>query len=163
MDDAMKRALLGDIVDRVGLDGIGQIVFEQNNTINVGKEPPVQLPPYLRRERAMELYVFLTDHSYIDRATSAEDFLYLMGVSSTAPLKLKPINWLTTVEQLRTMLQLAYEVPISRKAVTMAEIERRVPSCFLNKGVRMKQLAKPRMENSLERDVLLNFFRPKQR
>lgn len=161
MDEATKRALLGDILDRVGLDGIGQIVLEQNNSITVGQPMPVQMPPHLTRERAMELYAFLTDGNYIESSTPSEDFLYLMGVSSTSPIKMKPINWLKTVQQLRVMLTLAFDAPLKRGALKLAEIERRAPSCFLNKGKKLTQLAKPTQEFSAELDALESFFRQK--
>lgn len=160
MDDATKRALLGDILDRVGLDGIGQVVMEQNNTINVGQQQPVQMPPYLTRCRAMEIYSFLVNGKYIDQSTASEDFLYLMGVSGTAPLKMRPINWLNTMQQLRVMLTSAFDEPLKRGSLRLAEIERRAPFCFLNKGKKMKELAKSSSEYSIELSDLETFFRP---
>lgn len=161
MDEATKRALLGDILDRVGLEGIGQVVLEQNNSITVGQPLPVQMPPCLTRERAMEIYNFLVNGKYIEESTPSEDFLYMMGVMSTPPLKLKHINWLKTVQQLRTMLTLAFDEPIKRGALKLAEIERRAPHCFLNKGKKMTSLAKPSEEYSTELDALKVFFRLK--
>lgn len=161
MDDATKRALLGDILQRVGLDGVGQIVLEQNNTIQVGQQQPVQLPPHLTRERAMEIYTFLIRGGYIEASTTSEDFLYLMGVSATAPLKLKPINWLYTMQQLRVMLTYAYDEPLKRGSLKFSELERRAPHCFLNKGKKMKELANASAELSTELSELETFFRPK--
>lgn len=161
MDDAMKRALLGDILNKVGLDGIGQIVLEQNNTINVGQQQPVQMPPHLNRDLAMQIYNFLITGGYIDNSTPSEDFLYLMGVSSIPPVSLKKINWMRTLQQLRTFLKLCFEEPLNRKSIKMAELERRTPECFLNKGKKMTSLAKDSEENSAELDKIVNFFRPK--
>lgn len=161
MDDILKRSLLNDILTKVGVEGIGNVILEQNNTINVGKEQPVQMPPYLHREEVTDLYRFLVSEGYIESSTSSEDFLYLMGVSATAPVKLKPINWLKTVQQLRTMLSLAFQDPLERKSLKIADIEKRAPFCFLNKGKKMSQLAKPTVENSQELDRLTNYFRPK--
>lgn len=161
MNDETKRNFLNDILNRVGLDGIGQVVIEQNNTINVGKEQPVQMPPYLLKERAMELYHFLVDGGYIEAQTSADDFLYLMGVTSVAPMKFKRINWLRTMQQLRRMLELAFEEPISRGSLKKAEIERRAPECFFNKGKKMDKLPKATEEFSPELDAIEHFFRPK--
>lgn len=161
MNDETKRSILNDILNRVGLDSIGQVVIEQNNTINVGKEQPVQMPPYLLKERAMELYLFLVDGCYIEAQTSADDFLYLMGVTSVAPMRLKRINWLRTMQQLRRMLELAFEVPISRGSLKKAEIERRAPECFLNKGNKIEKLSKATEEFSSELDAIEHFFRPK--
>lgn len=159
MDDAMKRALLGDILNKVGLDGIGQIVMEQNNTINVGQQQPVQMPPHLNRDFAMQIYSFLIAGGYIDNSTPSEDFLYLMGVSSIPPVALKKINWMHTVQQLRTFLKLCFEEPLNRKSIKMAELERRAPECFLNKGKKMTSLAKDSEENSIDLDNIVNFFR----
>lgn len=161
MDDATKKALLDDLLGKVGPQGIGQFIMEQNNNLYVGQQQPVQMPPYLTHDRAMELYTFLIDGGYIDKATSSEDFLYLMGASATAPLNMKPINWFTTVQQLRTMLTCAFETPLKRGSVKLAEIERRAPYCFLNKGKKMTNLAKPSVEYSTELDNLQDFFRPK--
>jgi hypothetical protein len=161
MTDEQKRQMLDDVLDRVGMDGIGQLVLEQNNTFNIGREQPVQMPPSLSRERAVEIYNFLIGNGYIDQQTQAYDFLYLMGVTATAPLKLKPINWLTTVQQLRRMLELTFSEPLERGSLKKAELERRAPYCFLNKGKKMKELAKPSTEFSLELDKLEDFFRPK--
>ena len=161
MTDEQKRQMMGDILDRVGMDGIGQLVLEQNNTFNIGREQPVQMPPYLSRERAVEIYNFLIGNGYIDQQTQADDFLYLMGVTAMAPLKLKPVNWLTTVQQLRRMLELTFGEPLERGSLKKAELERRAPYCFLNKGKKMKELAKPSTEFSLELDKLEDFFRPK--
>jgi hypothetical protein len=161
MTDEQKRQMLGDVLDRVGMDGIGQLVLEQNNTFNIGREQPVQMPPYLSRERAVEIYNFLIGNGYIDQQTQADDFLYLMGVTATAPLKMKPVNWLTTVQQLRRMLELTFGEPLVRGSLKKAELERRTPYCFMNKGKKMKELAKPTAEYSMELDKLEDFFRPK--
>lgn len=161
MTDEMKRALLGDILEKVGMDGIGQVVLEQNNAITVGREKPVQMPPYLTQERAVAIYEFLISSGYISTSTTSDEFLYLMGVTSEPPLKMKPINWLKTVQQLRTMITLAWKVPLERGSLKLAELEKRVPFCFLNKGAKMKVLAKPSVENSYEMDMIANFFRPK--
>lgn len=158
MTDEMKQALMRDVLDRVGPQGIGKLILEQNNTIHVGQPQPVQMPPYLNREQGMCLYRFLVDGNYIAADTPSEDFLYLMGVSAIAPIRLKPINWLNTVQQLRIMLTHAFSDPMEKKALRLAELERRAPECFLNKSTKMKNLAKPTQENSIEMDKLIEFF-----
>jgi len=82
-------------------------------------------------------------------------------VTSIAPMKLKRINWLHTMQQLRRMLELAFEEPISRGSLKKAEIERRAPECFLNKGKKMEKLSKATEEFSPMLDAIENFFRPK--
>lgn len=128
------------------------------NTI-VHKHP--QMPSYITRENAIEIYNFLIDGKYIAPETSSEDFLYLMGVTTNASNKIKPINWQNTVQQLRRFVELAYCGPIQRKAIKLVDIERKVPLCFLNKGKQMTALAKSTTENTHEIDRLEEFFRPK--
>lgn len=128
------------------------------NTI-VTKHP--QMPCYISREKAIEIYNFLINGKYIAPDTSSEDFLYLMGVTADAPDKIKLINWQTTVQQLRRFVELAYREPLKRKSIKLADIERRVPLCFLKRGEKMKELAKATYENSNELDAIEDFFRPK--
>lgn len=161
MDDAIKNPLINDILTRTGGGGIGTFIVTQNNYITVGKEQPAQMPPYLRKEETIDLYRFLIDGGYIDPKTSSEDFLYVMGVTPVAPVKLSRINWLKTVQQLRVMLKMAYKEPLSRQSLRFAEIERRAPSCFRIKGRDMKQLAKDTVEISTDMDRLMEYFRPK--
>ncbi len=150
---------MNDILAHVGMGGIGQVVLEQNNTFNVGKEQPTQMPPHLTKEWTMGLYQFLVEKEFIDKQTPADDFLYLMGVTSIAPVKLKPINWLKTIQQLRLVLELSFKIPLYRGSLKKAEIERRAPYCFLNKGKKMEELAKPKTEWSPEIDDIETFFR----
>lgn len=162
MTDEAKRAMLNSVLDRIGPDGIGQLVIEQHNTIHVGQKMPTQMPPYLSVERTMEIYHFLISGCFIEASTPSENFIYLMGASSCPPQKLKPIIWKTTVQQLRTMLTLAFDEPIKRGAVLLAEIERRAVECFLNKGEKMRNLAKPTNEISYGMESIVRFFRPNQ-
>ncbi|MBQ6051399.1 MAG: hypothetical protein IJL35_12505 [Bacteroidaceae bacterium] len=159
MDEKTKRDFMNDILARVGMGGIGQVVLEQNNTFNVGKEQPIQMPPHLTKEWTMRLYQFLVEKEFIDKQTPADDFLYLMGVTSIAPVKLKPINWLKTIQQLRLVLERSFQTPIHRGSLRKAEIERRAPYCFLNKGKKMEELSKPKEELSAEIDEIEIFFR----
>ncbi|MBR3546363.1 MAG: hypothetical protein IKN86_02245 [Bacteroidaceae bacterium] len=159
MDDQTKRDFMNDILAHVGMGGIGQVVLEQNNTFNVGKELPPQMPSYLMKEWTMGLYQFLVEKEFIDKQTPADDFLYLMGVTSIAPMKLKPINWLKTIQQLRLVLELSFKTPLHRGSLKKAEIERRAPYCFLNKGKKMEELSKPKTEWSPEIDDIETFFR----
>lgn len=161
MNDEQKKDFLSSILARVGTNAIGQVVIEQNNTIYVDEKQPPQLPPSLSQERAMEIYSFLVDNNYIDANTQASHFLFLFGVKGVAPQNLKPVNWHGTQQQLRTLLQLAFEAPIERRALRMADVERNVPFCFLVKGKKISSLAKQTMELSAEIDAIGDFFRPK--
>lgn len=120
-----------------------------------------QMPPYIIREEAIEIYNFLINGNYIASDTSSEDFLYLMGVTANASDKIKLISWQKTVQQLRRFVELAYRDPIKRQSIKLADIERRVPLCFLNKDKKMTVLAKATQENSLDLDAIEEFFRQK--
>ena len=161
MNDEQKREFLNNILARVGANSIGQVVIEQNNTIYVDEKQPPQLPPFLSQERAMEIYSFLVDNNFIDANTQTLHFLFLMGVKGIAPKNIKSVNWHGTQQQLRTLLQLAFEAPVERKALRMADIERNVPFCFLVKGKKINSLAKQTMELSAEIDMITDFFRQK--
>lgn len=161
MTDELKRQLMNDLLLRVGVNSIGKITIEENNTILVGQEWRTQMPPHLTHEQGMELYRYLTAEGFIEATTSSEFFLYLMGVTMTLPAKLKSINWLQTVQQLRVMLESTFQEPIERKAIKLADIERRAVDCFLVKGKKIDNLANYKEENSLMMDKLMDFFRPK--
>ena len=161
MNDETKKDMFSFILSKVGAENIGQVVFEQNNTIYVSGKQHSQMPAYLTRERAVEIYNFLIENSFIISSTPVDSFLYLMGVSGVEPKKLTLIDWIGTQQQLRTMLSLAFENQIKRSALRLAEIERLCPLCFLVKGKKINVLAKPYKEMSLEMDKLKDFFRPK--
>lgn len=160
MNDETKKDMFNFILSKVGAENIGQVVFEQNNTIYVSEKRHSQMPAYLTREKAVDLYNFLIDNSYINSSTSIDSFLYLIGVSGIEPKKLELIDWNGTQQQLRTMLTLAYENQLNRSALRLSEIERLAPLCFLVKGKKIKVLAKPTNEMSLEIDKIKEFFRP---
>lgn len=161
MTDETKRMIMGDILARVGADGVGNVILEQNNTINVGAERPVQMPPELLPERCMEIYRFLRREGFIAAATPSEHFLYLMGAEASVPDKLKPVEWMKTQQLLRTMLTEAFAEALDSGAIRLADIERRAADCFLVKGRRIDRLAKPKPEISGDMDALQDFFRLK--
>jgi len=70
------------------------------------------LPRGLPMEGTVELYRFLLNNAYISPNTNAEVFLYLMGATDNKPAKLKPINWLSTMQQLRVMLESAFKLQL---------------------------------------------------
>ena len=161
MNDETKKEMFNFILSKVGMDSIGQVVFEQNNNIYVSGKQHAQMPAYLTREKAVEIYNFLIENNFIISSTHVDSFLYLMGVSGVEPKKLSLIDWNGTQQQLRTMLTLAFEDQIKRSALRMAEIERLCPLCFLVKGKKINVLAKSSNETSLEIDKITDFFRPK--
>lgn len=110
------------------------------------------------KDEGVTQYNFLTEHKYMK--ASLDSWLFLMGFVTEQPNIVVPITWLTTKEQLRTMLFLSFEKLISDKSIKKVDIEKLVPDCFINKDGKTMNLAKPKKENSIELDNLINFFRP---
>ncbi len=117
-----------------------------------------QMPAFLTVEFTTKLYSFLISNKYIDSTTKLNDFLYRMGAISKQPCKLKRINWLRTKQQLRRLIEAAFEEALQKKIVKKVELERLTAACFTNKGVIFKKLANAKKEESTEMDILENFF-----
>lgn len=157
--DVVGVKIVENEIGNIEAGGIGV-----QNVYNGQEQPgnqPAQMPPYTTREEVMNLYRFLIKEEFIESSTSAESFLYIMGVTEVPPKNLKLINWKGNMQQLRVMLTECYREPLDRKAIKLADIERLAPQCFLNKGNKMSTLAKPKEEPNLRTDALRNFFRPK--
>jgi len=109
-------------------------------------------------EVGLRQYEFLVRGGYIASTTHEQHFLYLMGYSSQQPEDLKPIEWLTTKEQLHRMLQRRYASLLSQKLLTDAELKKLSPNCFVDKKGNGIEIPKPREEQSLMMDELLKNF-----
>ena len=66
MNDETKKDMFNFILSKVGAENIGQVVFEQNNTIYVSEKRHSQMQAYLTREKEVDLYNILIDNSYIN-------------------------------------------------------------------------------------------------
>jgi len=151
----------GDLITNGGVKHVHNHYDQPHDNIQSEVKKPVQMPPHLTQPEAVNLLRFLTEKGYIAPTTDADAFLYLMGVTSEVPPKLKPVNWLLTQQQLRVMLVLAYKPLLDQGALKKAELERRVPFCFLVKGKKIAKLAKNKPFFNFEQDALEEYFRRK--
>lgn len=103
-------------------------------------------------------YEFLVRGGYIAPTTHEQHFLYLMGYSTQQPEDVKPIEWLTTKEQLHKMLQRRFSTLLTSKMLTDAEIKRLAPDCFVDRKGNAIEIPKSREESSVMMDALLNNF-----
>jgi hypothetical protein len=83
-----------------------------------------------------------------------------MGFVEQKPAHITAIKWIGNKEQLRVMLTLLFDGFIKEKSISVAEIERLTPCCFVDKKGNPMKLAKPREENSQRMDKLIEIFRP---
>ena len=131
-------------------------ITTQAQLTNQSQQP--HFPLNKTKDEGVKLYDFLTKSKYI--TAPLESWLYLMGFVTEKPEKIVPITWLTTKEQLRTMLRLSFENLIDNKSVKIADLQRLTTKCFVdNKGNRMN-IPKAKKEYSPEIDKLEKFFRP---
>lgn len=124
------------------------------------KEAP-HFPLNQMKQQGVPLFEFLVHGQYIAADSSMASWLYLMGYSTQQPDELKPIRWLRTKQQLRVMLKGAMSGMLENDIVRLADIERLVPSCFVDAEGEPLSLAKPKTEFSAEIDEIEKFFRPK--
>lgn len=126
---------------------------------NKKAEELLHFPLNNTQDEGIRLYEALTQWNYMQGAL--DSWLFLMGFSDQKPLHLNVTKWLGTKEQLRVMLRLLYERLIKDKALSVADIERITPHCFMDKNDKPMRLAKPKEEFSKEMDRLREIFRPK--
>lgn len=115
-------------------------------------------PLYGNAQTGLKQYEFLVRGGYIASTTHEKHFLYLMGYSTEQPEDVKPIEWLTTKEQLHTMLLQRFGIPLANKLLTDAEIKKLAPDCFVDKKGNGIEIPKPRQEFSVMMDELLKNF-----
>ena len=75
-------------------------------------------PLYGDSETGLRQYEFLVRGGYIANTTHEQHFLYLMGYTTNQPEGVKPIEWLTTKEQLHKMLQRRFQILLEKKELT---------------------------------------------
>lgn len=119
-----------------------------------------QLPLFRTREEGTRLFEFLVRGGYIASDTDRECWLYVMGCSADQPSEVKPIVWLHTKEQLRSMLSLSYDGMLKNGTLKPTDLTRQATKLFVDKSGNFIEFAKPRKESSTEMDELENFFRP---
>lgn len=89
-----------------------------------------------------------------------DSWLYLMGYVEQKPTKITFIQWLGTKEQLRQMLLLVNKDSLKKNLLSISDIERITPKCFIDKNKKTLELAKPKTESSQRMDQLVDIFRP---
>lgn len=138
-------------------DVVQQKVVQVKDDTNTEKEQP-HFPLNNTLDEGIRLYNALTTEKFIQAAI--DSWLYLLGFSDQKPLHKQPVQWLGTKEQLRVMLRLLFERLIKENGLSVADIERLTPLCFIDKKGNPMHLAKPREETSMEMDKLKEIFRP---
>lgn len=139
------------------------IVVENRGTVNnkisetVSKDRHAHFPPCMDENRGVSLYRFLIQRGMIEATTDETSFLYLMGCIADSPENLKQIEWLSTKQLLREMLEGAVSPLLKDRHFKKADIERLVPLCFTQGGEPLS-LAKPKPVPSIDSDALENFF-----
>ena len=125
---------------------------------DIKEEKLLHFPLNNTKDEGVRLYEALTQGHYMRGAL--DSWLFLMGFSDQKPLHINVTKWLSTKEQLRVMLRLLFERLINEKALSVADIKRLTPYCFIDKNGNPIQLAKPKEEFSKEMDMLREIFRP---
>jgi len=115
-------------------------------------------PLYGDSETGLRQYEFLVRGGYIANTTHEQHFLYLMGYTTNQPEGVKPIEWLTTKEQLHKMLQRRFQILLEKKELTDAQLKRLAPDCFVDKKGNGIEIPKSREENTTMMDELLRNF-----
>lgn len=108
-------------------------------------------------DEGIRIYEALTQKHFMEGAL--DSWLYLLGFSDQKPNRLILMKWLGTKEQLRVMLRLIFEKLVKEGSLSVADIERLTPHCFIDKNGKATKLAKPKEELSTEIDYLNSIFR----
>lgn len=147
------------ITDKPIYNIYGDVVQQKVVQVEACKEEDIpHFPLNKTKDEGVSLYSFLSKNQYIK--APLDSWLFLMGFVTEKPQKVVSIMWLTTKEQLRTMLVNSFEGLINNKTLKIADLERLAPKCFVDKNGKPLYLPKPRTEYSTKMDQLVNFFRP---
>jgi hypothetical protein len=136
-------------------------VAESGSTIiyNASKEDGhLHFPLNSTKDEGIRVHDSLTKESFMEGPI--DSWLFLMGFVEQKPAHITAIKWIGNKEQLRVMLTLLFDGFIKEKSISVAEIERLTPCCFVDKKGNPMKLAKPREENSQRMDKLIEIFRP---
>ena len=84
------------------------------------KEEAPHFPLNKTKDEGVKLYDFLTSGQYMN--VPLDSWLFLMGFVTEKPEKVVTIQWLTTMEQLRMMLRMAFGDLIEKKSVKVVDL-----------------------------------------
>lgn len=138
-------------------DVVQQKVVQVKDGTNTDNEQP-HFPLNKTTDEGIRIYNALTTEKFMQGRI--DSWLYLLGFSDQKPLHKQLVQWLGTKEQLRVMLRMLFERLIKENGLSVADIERLTPLCFIDKKGNPLHLAKPREESSMEIDKLKEIFRP---
>lgn len=106
-----------------------------------------RMPHLLDRKQATRLCQMLMNQGFLDKANNIENFCAVMGCIDVDVEKMVPIVWTANVQLLREMLESVYSSLLDNKALTKADIERRVCMCFVDSDRKPLALAKPKRKS----------------
>lgn len=132
-----------------------KIVYQE---VTQKEEPTAHFPLNKTKDDGVKLYDFLTAGRYMN--VPLDSWLFLMGFVTEKPEKVVSIQWLTTMEQLRMMLRMAFGDLIEKKSVKVVDLNTMAHLCFVDDAGKPVVLPKPRQEISQQMDRLVEFFRP---
>lgn len=138
-------------------DVVQQKVVQVDDGTNMKEESP-HFPLNHTKDEGIGLYKALTADNFMQG--TLDSWLFLLGFSDQKPLHVTPIKWFGTKEQLRVMLRMLFKMSIQDNALSVADIDKLTPHCFIDKKDQPMKLAKPREEISMEMDRLKEIFRP---
>lgn len=138
-------------------DVVQQKVVQVEDSTKKEEDIP-HFPLNKTKDEGVSLYNFLSENQYIK--VPLDSWLFLMGFVVEKPKIVVSITWLTTKEQLRTMLVNSFESLITNKTLKKADLERLAPKCFVDKNGKPLYLPKSKPEYSMKMDKLVDFFRP---
>ena len=139
------------------------IVLENKGTVNnrnsevARKDRHAHFPPCIEVNRGVALHRLLIEKGMIGGDSDEASFLYLIGCTDEPPESVEPIEWFSTKQLLREMLEGMAKPLLEGEKFKKADIERLAPLCFRQDGKPLR-LAKPKPVPSQESDALTNFF-----
>lgn len=135
------------------------ILPQEDAKSTVSGTVPTALPAHLNRDEVILLYRFVTENGFVDSKTSSEEFLYVFGVEQSIPDHFRPVCWLKNKQLLRELLEHVYVRPINSGSIAFSDISNCVPTIFVSKKGVPFTLARRKHEDSLDSDLLANFFK----
>ena len=116
-----------------------------------------RLPAKLYRVQAEYLFKSLKEKErFLGTDSTLDSWLHIMGCQMTQMWK--PIRWINTKENLRILLNGIYEKEIDDKIYTKKFLSEKVELCFIDSKGNAMKLAKPKTEESTDKDIILQLI-----
>ena len=126
--------------------------YEENSAAQ-----PTHFPQNHDEAFGKQWFDMLVANGFIDRRSELDNWLYLMGFSSSLPAEVVPIEWLKTKETARLMLRRVHGNLIESNELTVVMMNKLTTQCFTYKGAPL-ELAKPKKEYSADVDLIEKFL-----